>query len=106
MKKKKKTYHLKDFAIPVDPWVKIEESKKIDKYLDLARELKKLWIMRVMVIPIVVVVLRMVLKSLKKTLTEMEIKGRIETIKTTILLRLAKIQKRVLENRRNLLSLQ
>ena len=29
-------------AIPADAKVKIKESKKIDKYLDLARELKKL----------------------------------------------------------------
>ena len=30
-----------DFAIPVDYRVKIQGSKKIDKNLDLARELKK-----------------------------------------------------------------
>ena len=32
----------------------MKESEKIDKYLDLARELKKLWNMKVMVIPIIV----------------------------------------------------
>ena len=30
-----------DFAVPADHRVKLKESKKKDKYLDLARELKK-----------------------------------------------------------------
>ena len=30
-----------DFAVPADHRVKIKESKKRDKYLNLARELKK-----------------------------------------------------------------
>ena len=32
-----------DAAFPVVQKAKIKESKKIDKYLDLARELKMLW---------------------------------------------------------------
>ena len=35
-----KICRLVDFAVP--PGVKIKENKKIDKYLDLTRELKKL----------------------------------------------------------------
>ena len=42
-----------DFAIPADHRLKLKESKKRDKYIDLARELKKLWNMKVTVIPIV-----------------------------------------------------
>ena len=38
--KKMRTSHQRDFAIPADHRVKIKESKKIDKYLGLARELK------------------------------------------------------------------
>ena len=30
-----------DFAVPADPRVKLKENEKRDKYLDLARELKK-----------------------------------------------------------------
>ena len=30
-----------DFAVPADHWVKLKESENRDKYLDLARELKK-----------------------------------------------------------------
>ena len=47
-KNEKRTYRIADFA------VKLKESKKKDRYLDLARELKKLWNMKVMVIPIVI----------------------------------------------------
>ena len=36
------TCHLVDFTVPANHRVKMKESKKIDKYLDLARELKKL----------------------------------------------------------------
>ena len=41
-KQKTKTDHLVDFAIPVDHRVKMKESKKRDKYLDLAKDLKNL----------------------------------------------------------------
>ena len=39
--KRKITSHLMDFTIPVDHSVKMKENEKIDKYLDLARELKR-----------------------------------------------------------------
>ena len=32
-----------DFAVPMDYRINLKESEKKDKYLDLARELKKLW---------------------------------------------------------------
>ena len=38
-----KRCHNMDFAAPADYKVKKKESKKIDKYLNLAREQKKLW---------------------------------------------------------------
>ena len=50
----------------------MKESKEINKYLDLARELKKLWNIRVMVIPIVIGVLGTVPKSLEKMTGESE----------------------------------
>ena len=39
--KKKRPYHIMDFAIPAGHRVKIKDSEKRDKYFDLARELKK-----------------------------------------------------------------
>ena len=43
-----------DFAIPEDHEMKIKEREKIDEYLDLARELKKVWNRRVKLISVVV----------------------------------------------------
>ena len=40
-KKKKRTCWIADFVVLADHRVKLKESKKKDKYLDLARELKK-----------------------------------------------------------------
>ena len=40
-KKKKKIYKIVDFAVPADHRIKLKECEKRDKYLDLARELKK-----------------------------------------------------------------
>ena len=42
------------FPIPADDKVKLKKSKKRDKYLDFARELKKQWNMKVMIIPVVI----------------------------------------------------
>ena len=39
--KKKKICKIADFAIPADNRIKLKEYEKKDKYLDLARELKK-----------------------------------------------------------------
>ena len=57
-----------DFAVPADHRVKLKENENMDKYLDLARKLKRLWNMRVKVIPIVVGALGTVTKSLEKDL--------------------------------------
>ena len=51
----KRTCKIVDFAVPVDHRIKLKGCGKKDKYLDLARELKKLWNMKVTIIPIVIV---------------------------------------------------
>ena len=65
--------------------VKLKENKKKDKYLDLTRELKKLWSMKVTVIPIVIGSLIIVNNGLVQGLEDLEIRGRMETIQTTAL---------------------
>jgi len=52
--KKENTAQVIDFAIPHDSRVDSKEIEKIEKYQDLVRELKKLWDMRIVVIPIVI----------------------------------------------------
>ena len=66
-------------------------------YLDLARELKKLWNIEGMIIPIVIATLGTVTKGLVQGLEDLEITRRVETIQTTALLRSARILRRVLE---------
>ncbi len=39
--------------VPAEQRIKLKEYEKKDKYFDLARELKKLWNMKVTIIPIV-----------------------------------------------------
>ena len=68
-----------------------------NKYLDLARERKKLWNMQVTFIPIVIGAFGTVTKGLLKGLEDLEVGGRVETIQTTALLRTARILRRVLE---------
>ena len=62
-----------NYTVPADHRVKTKESQKLDKYLDLARELKKLCNMKVTVIPIIVRILGTVLKNLERKLGKQEI---------------------------------
>ena len=93
--KKKRTCRRADFAIPVDHRVKLKENKKRGKYLNLAREMKKLWNMEVTVIPIVIRALVNVTIELVHGLWDLEIRGQVETIQKTPSLRLARILRRV-----------
>ena len=86
-----------DFAVLADHRVKLKESEKKDKYLDLAWELKELWNMKVIVIPIVIGVLGTVTKGLIQGLENLEIREWAETIQTSALLRLTRILRRVME---------
>ena len=81
-------------------------SEKKDKYLDLDRELKKLWNMKVTIVPIVIGSLGTITKGLLKGLADLEVGGRVETIQTTALLKTARIPRRVLETWGDLLSLK
>ena len=104
--KKKKICKIVDFAVPADHWIKLKECEKRDKYLDLARELKKLWNMQVTIIPVVIGAFGTLIKGLQKGLGDLEVGGRLETIQTTALLRTARILRKVLETWGDLLSLK
>ena len=103
--KKKNMCKIVDFAVPSDHRIKLKECEKRDKYLDLARELKKLWIMKVTIISIVIGAFGTVTKGLLKGMEDLEVSGRGETIQTTILLKTARILRWVLETWGDLLSL-
>ena len=104
--KKKRTCKIVDFAVQADHRVKLKECEKKNKYLDLARELKRLWNMTVTIILTVIGAFGIVTKGLLKGLEDLEVGGRVETIQTTTLLRTARILRRVLETWGDLLSLK
>ena len=70
-KKKKEICKIFDFAVPADHRIKLKECEKRDKYLDLVRELKKLWNMKVTIIPIVICAFGTVTKGLLKGLEDL-----------------------------------
>ena len=98
IKKEKRICKIVDFAVPADNRIKLKECDKKDKYLDLVRELKKLWNMRETIVPIVIGAFGTVTKGLIKGLKDLEVGGWVNTIQTTALLKTARILRRVLEN--------
>ena len=101
---KKRICKIVDFAVPADHRIKLKECEKKDKYLDLARELKKLWNMKVSIVPIVIGAFGSVTEGVLKGLEDLEVGRRVETIQTTALLKTARILRRVLETWGDLLS--
>ena len=104
--KRKRICKIVDFAVPADHRINPKESEKKDKYHDLARELKKLWNMKVTIVPIVIVALGTVTKGLLKGLEDLEVGARVETIQMIALLRTARVLRRFLETWGDLLSLK
>ena len=103
---KKRICKIVNFAVPADHRIKLKECEKKNKYLDLAREFKNRWNMKVTNISIVIGAFGRETKGLLKRLGGLEIGGRVETIQTTALLRMARILRRVLETWGDLLSLK
>ena len=71
--KKLNTSRLVDYPVSTDYRMKVKENKKGEKYLDLARKLKKKKKSY-----------RTISKGLERVLEEFEIRGRTETIQTTV----------------------
>ena len=69
-----------DFAVPADHGAKLKESEKKDKYGDLAGKLKKLWNMKLTVIPTVIGAIDAVSKGLIQELEDLEIIEQVEII--------------------------
>ena len=81
-KKRKKTY-LVDFYFLTDHGMKMKKIVKVNKYLDLAKELKKPQDMKVTVIPVVVGALGTIPWNWERNVEELEIRGRIKTLQAT-----------------------
>ena len=90
--KKKSICKIVDFTVAADHRINLKACEKKDKYLDLARELKKLWNMKVTIVPIVIGASGTITKGLE----DLEVGGRVDPIQTTASLRTARILRRVL----------
>ena len=86
-----------DFAIPYDTRVNAKEVEKIEKYQDLAQEIKKVWSMRATVIPIVIGAPETTPKKLKKRLEDIGIETWVTELQKTVILHSARILRKVLE---------
>ena len=86
----------------------MKAGEKKDMYLDIDRELKKKqqWNMWVTIVPIEIGAFRWVTKVLLNFLENLEGCGRVETVQTSALLKMARILRRVLEIFGDLLSLK
>ena len=104
--KRKRICKIVDFAVPADQRINLKEREKNDKYLDLSRESKKQWNMKVMIVPIVIGALGTITKGLLKCLEDLEVGRWVETIQMTALLRTARILRWVLKTWGDLLSLR
>ena len=62
-----------DVAVPADHRIKLKECEKKNKYLNLARELKQLWNMKVTIILIVISAFGTVTIGLLKRLEDLEV---------------------------------
>ena len=71
--------------------------QKKGKYLNLAWELKKLWNLKVTIIPTVIGALGTVTNVLVQGLEDLDSTGRVEAVQSTALLRSVRILRRVLE---------
>ena len=90
-------YRIVDFTIPADHRVKLKESEKRDKCLDLAWVLKKLWDMKVTMIPIVIGALSTVTKRIGTGTGKLRDKRLSGDHPDYSILRSARILRRVLE---------
>ena len=102
----KKTCKIVDFTVPADQRMKLKENEKKNNYLEIARELKKIWNMKVAILPIVFWAFGTVTKGLLKGQEYLKVGGREKTIQSTTLLRMARMLRRVLHTWGHFLSLK
>ena len=95
--KSKKSCHIIDVAIPEDSGVKEKEEEKIEKYQNLASELRRMWEVKTKVVPNVLETLGTVSLRLKGNLKGIAVNTSISLIQKSALLGSARILRKVLE---------
>ena len=77
--------------------MKQKEQEKTEKYKNLARELKKIWDMKVKVTPVIIGALGATPKKLKKRLQDLGIDTKIVELQKSAIIHMARILRKVLE---------
>ena len=95
--KSKKSCHIIDVAIPEDTGAKEKEAEKVEKYQNLARELRRMWEVKTKVVPIVLGALGTVPLRLKGNLKGIGVDTSITLMQKSALLGSARILRKVLE---------
>ena len=70
--RKENTWCIVDCLIPLDYYVKEKDGEKIDRYMDLAAELRRQFRVKTVIVPIVLGALRTVPTKLSKSLEKLE----------------------------------
>ena len=93
--KAKKECHIIDVACPGDSRIVLKEEEKIDKYHDLAIEIKALWrLKKVLIVPVVIGALGGITDRLEGYLADIHV----VTMQKTVLHGSARILRRVLKS--------
>ena len=95
--KRERSCNIIDFAVPGDSRIEEKEKDKIEKYQDLGRELQKIWNVKVKIIPLVVGSLGAIPKQFGNRLKQIGIAVGTAQVQKTVLLRTARILRKVLE---------
>ena len=85
-----------DFAILMDHHVKEKEVEKIDKYMDLAAEIRRQFRVKAVIVPIVLGALGTVPAKLSKSLEKLEIEDVIGSLQTAVLISTTTVLRKVL----------
>ena len=78
-------WYIVDFAIPMDHHVKEKEEEKIDKYMDLAAEVRRQFSVKTVIVPIVLGALGTVPAKLSELFEKLEMQDIIGSLQTTVL---------------------
>ena len=97
VERSKKSCHIIDVAIPEDSGAKEKEAEKVEKYQNLARELRRMWEVKTKVVPVVLGALGTVPLPLKGNLKGVGVDTSITLIQKSALLGSATILRKVLE---------
>ena len=84
--KNDKKWTIIDFAVPMDHRTKLKEDEKIDTYMDLAAEVRRQYLVRTEIVPIVVGTLGTVTERLERSLEILDIPDVITCLQKSVLI--------------------